>query len=147
MTRGCGRTGMSAGVRKGAKWVGDCGWLFLGRGGILKRSSIVSETGKSYIAFMACMLWHLQFCGEEYSGKFAVFEIFLFRKERKLGKGGESRTVNGEMSKCRNVEMSQEDERWESSLWSLSHLTVLHILLFFSTTLYISPCHRIHVRT
>lgn len=38
VTRDCGRTGMSAGVRKGAKWVGDCGWLSLGRGEILKRS-------------------------------------------------------------------------------------------------------------
>ena len=45
MTRGCGRTGMSAGVRKGAKRVGDCGWLSLGRGEILKRSSIHGDIG------------------------------------------------------------------------------------------------------
>lgn len=146
VTRGCGRTGMSAGVRKGAKWVGDCGWLSLGRGEILKRSSIHDDIwdwkilhgiyGVHVVA--PAILWR------GVLGEICRFWAFSISKGRKVRKGGWK--SNG---KRRNVEMSQGEERWKALAGvSLSpHLTVLHIVFFFSTTLCISPCHRIHVRT
>lgn len=136
VTRGCGRTGMSAGVRKGAKWVGDCGWLSLGRGEILKRSSIHGDIGDWKIlhgiygvhVVAPAILWR------GVVGKICRFWDFSISKEKKVRKGGWK--SNG---KRRNVEMSQGAERWKA-LVGLSLTWRCCTYYYSSQLLYVYHC-------
>lgn len=108
-------------------------------------SMIISETGKSYMAFMACMLWHLQFCGEEYSGKLVVFEILLFG--RKVGKGGGQGGGRGGVKVKRQTEKLskclREKRGGKLSLLSLSlSLDGVAYLILLNYSMYITvPPH------
>ncbi len=129
---------MSAGVRKGAKCVGDCGWLFLGRWVFKKRSLHSWSIGE----WMACMCGTCRLFRWKSRIKTVGKNCRFWEWVERLGEKG--RSGGGKMlSLSRSLSLSLH----LSISPSLSVLTMYVAFIIFSTYYHsTSLCHRIHVR-